>query len=577
MRFSSLQIATIDVASGRISVFAPFPHAPHNINPQFTPDGRDLFFISDQDGVPDIYRLALASGEVRRITRMTTGISGITSFSPALSVAQRNGRVVFTVFQGQGFQVRGIELAAATGEPVVPGTQAQIAAASVLPPGDVTRSVVTTYLSSPAEGLVSGTDFRVVPYRPSFQLDALGQPSIGVVAGGPFGTGVAGGVSAYFGDQLSDQQISSAIQANGTVRDIGGAVYYYNLKRRWNYGLGLEHVPYLTGGVFYDTATVGGGLPAYSVNQVLQRIYIDQASFMTQYPFSQSRRFEVNASLTRLGFQREVDQFVVLQQTGQIVTQERKNLPAPRPIYYASPTVALVGDQSFAAFTSPVAGSRYRLEYSPTIGTLKFQTLLADYRKYIFLRPFTFAMRGMYYARYGADAENGQLSPLYLGEETLLRGYGYGSIDASECTGATAQGSCPVFDRMFGSRIGVASFEFRIPLFGTSEFGLLNFPFLPTEISPFFDAGIAYTSTQHPDFRFTEAPTNIISADCQRGQQSDLNTLPIACAQRIPVFSTGVSARINFLGYMILEAYAAHPFQRPAKNWVFGFQLAPGW
>ena len=44
--------------------------------------------------------------------------------------------------------------------------------------------------------------------------------------------------------------------------------------------------------------------------------------------------------------------------------------------------------------------------------------------------------------------------------------------------------------------------EFRIPLFGTEGFGLINFPFLPTEVSPFFDAGVAYTNAQGPDFRF---------------------------------------------------------------------------
>ena len=49
------------------------------------------------------------------------------------------------------------------------------------------------------------------------------------------------------------------------------------------------------------------------------------------------------------------------------------------------------------------------------------------------------------------------------------------------------------------------------------------------------------------------------------------------CADRIPVFSTGVSFRFNLMGYAIMEAYVAHPFQRPAKNWVWGFQLAPGW
>ena len=49
------------------------------------------------------------------------------------------------------------------------------------------------------------------------------------------------------------------------------------------------------------------------------------------------------------------------------------------------------------------------------------------------------------------------------------------------------------------------------------------------------------------------------------------------CTSRIPVMSTGVSFRFNLLGYAIMEAYIAHPFQRPTKKWVWGFQLAPGW
>ena len=52
-----------------------------------------------------------------------------------------------------------------------------------------------------------------------------------------------------FGDQLSDRQIFAAIQANGTVKDIGGALQYYNLKNRWNWGAGVEHMPYPHGGV----------------------------------------------------------------------------------------------------------------------------------------------------------------------------------------------------------------------------------------------------------------------------------------------------------------------------------------
>jgi len=192
------------------------------------------------------------------------------------------------------------------------------------------------------------------------------------------------------------------------------------------------------------------------------------------------------------------------------------------------------------------------------------------------MRPFTLAFRGLHYGRYGKDAESGRLSPLYLGEETLMRGYGYGSLKLEECVGGQGQSSCPVFDRMLGSRLLVGNTEFRIPLIGSTEFGLLNFPFLPTEIAPFFDAGIAYTSDQHPDLRFTRDANSRPPAACSSGASSSANiTLP--CADRIPVFSTGISARINFLGYMILEAYYAHPFQRPQRPWVWGFQLAPGW
>ena len=46
---------------------------------------------------------------------------------------------------------------------------------------------------------------------------------------------------------------------------------------------------------------------------------------------------------------------------------------------------------------------------------------------------------------------------------------------------------------------------------------------------------------------------------------------------RIPVVSTGLSARVNLLGYAVIEMYYAHPFQRPGRNWVYGIQLAPGW
>jgi Tol biopolymer transport system component len=581
LKFSSLQLATYDLATGKITVFSPFAHGKH-LNPQFSPDGKDLFFISDQDGFPDVYRLDLATNQVFRVTKVATGVNGLTTYSPALSVSRRTGRMLFNTFYDQGNEIRALEANQTVGVPV---TAATVAEGAQLPPPNPTRSLVLGYLNDATTGLPSGNDFVVEPYHSSFSLDAIGQPSLGVVAGGPFGTGVAGGVSMIFGDQLSDRQIFAAIQANGTVKDIGGALQYYNLKNRWNWGAGVQHVPYLTGYVYLDTATVGGR-QAYSVNQLLQRIYIDQAQLFMQYPFTMTKRFEFSSNVTHYGFDSQVFSTVYDVATNTILDEHTSDVASQyKPVWFAEPSVALVGDNSFAAFTSPVEGERYRLQYTVTTGSVTYQQGLADYRRYLFMRPVSLAFRGMSIGRYGNGAEDINTTwPIYLGEETLIRGYGYGSFTSDECsaniTTAPAQPTvtgCPAFDRLFGSKVAVANAELRIPLFGTEGFGLINFPFLPTEVSPFFDAGVAYTNAQAPDFKFARED-NAIPSNCSNAQASQsISQSYYPCTSRIPVFSTGVSFRFNLLGYAIMEAYAAHPFQRPRKNWVWGFQLAPGW
>ncbi|HET9425760.1 MAG TPA: DPP IV N-terminal domain-containing protein [Gemmatimonadaceae bacterium] len=573
MKWGELQLATMDLETKAIRTLATFPRG-RSFNPQYGPDGRNVFFISDQDGIADLYRLDLASGQTFRLTKVATGISGITADSPAMSVARANGRMAFTVFKDQGFGIFSFEASQLTGTPE-PGLTAG-ASLSELPPY-APNSLVQRYLNDPADGLASGADFEIVPYRSSFQLDAIGQPSLGASVGGPFGAGVVGGVSALWGDQLGDRQIFGAIQANGTVKDIGGAVQYYSLRDRWNWGVGAQHMPYLSGGSFgpLDTTvtTSAGPTSAQNIYLVLQRIYLDQASFFAQYPFSTTRRFEASLGGTHQSYSQEIIRYTFVNNS--LFQQERSDAPTLEGITYAEPSVALVGDNSFSAYTSPVAGERYRLGYSPVIGDFTFQTVTADYRRYMFMRPFSLAFRGMHYGRYGKDAEDSRLWPLFLGEETFIRGYGYGSIRPEECV-ETTQSACPVFDRLLGSRIIVGNAEFRIPLFGSPEFGLINFPLIPIEVSPFFDAGVAYAANQAPNFRVATTGGEA-SADCTNPGATGSTSQFIVCTDRIPVFSTGLSFRANVLGYLIFEAYIAHPFQRPQRNWVWGFQLAPGW
>jgi hypothetical protein len=371
-----------------------------------------------------------------------------------------------------------------------------------------------------------------------------------------YGNGIAGSVSAGFSDMLETKEVGAALAAQGTFKDIGGQVYYKNTKNRWNWLTGLQHIPYVQAYQTYNTAVVDN-TPVVRIDQIIQRVYVENATFITQYPFSQTRRIEFSGGYNRYAYGNEGFSYYYLP-NGQFLGQERADFSAPPSIAFGQASIALVGDYSYFGFASPVAGGRYRFEVSPAVGQINFTSLTGDYRRYFFFQPVTFAMRGLYYGRFGKDANDQQrISPLYLGQETLIRGYDANNFGPEECTPSNATSAvtgCAEVDRLLGSKIGVANFEMRFPLLGVRQFGLINFPYLPTEIAPFFDAGVAWAKGDSPDFTFSRNS-----------------------AKRVPVFSTGISARMNVLGYMVLEAYYAYPFQRPDKGAHFGFVLSPGW
>ncbi len=557
--FGEMNIALFDVATREVRVLELFD-GPKHINPQFSPDGRELFFISDREGFSDIYRTELSSGQIYQVTRLATGVSGITSLSPALSVAQRSGRILFSVFENSGQNVYGIELQEARGT-LVQRTAATRAVAGILPPVEALGSgLVAEYLADPATGLPTQTQFATKEYKPKLSLEYLGQPSFGVGVGGyTGGTQLGGGVSAYFGDMLGNHALGVAVQAQGTLKDIGGQAIYQNAQHRVNWAAVAGHIPYLTGFTSVGPLTVVNGIPAREVQQVLQRVFIDQGSAFAFYPLSTTRRFEVSGGFTRYSYDTEVHSYLV-SPGGRILDDSRESVPSLPALNLAEGSLAYVGDNSYFGFTSPVAGQRFRIEVSPTFGSLQYSSVLADYRRYFFKRPASLAFRALHYGRYGGNAEDSRLQPLFLGYETFVRGYSLESFDVTqECTGnssSTAQ-SCAPLDRLVGSRVAVANLEIRLPLIGTEELGLINFPFIPTEISPFIDAGLAWTSDaeRKPNLTFS--------------RDSD--------ALNIPVVSAGVSARFNVLGYLVLEAYYAYPFQRPNKGWHLGFNIAPGW
>lgn len=563
--FGEQGLALIDVTTGEKRALDLFESVKH-INPQFSPDGRSLYFVANPEGFSDIYRLDLATNELYQITRIATGVSGITALSPAISVATQSGRMMFSVFINSGQHIYGLEPDRLTGTPVTRAAN-PTSVAAVLPPVEaVGDGLVFDYLHDPLRGLppaniayggddqTTGLFYELSDYDPSLALDFIGPPSFGLGVSN-YGTGLMGGVSAYFSDMLGDHQLGVALQAQGELKDVGGQAMYLNSGSRWNYGALVGHIPYLSG--FTQLLRGPGG--EQIVQQQRERVYVSQGQLLTRYPFSTTRRFEASVGYTRYAFDREIWQIAYDQFGNQISDLERQDLPSPDPLNFFEASAAFVGDNSYFGFTSPVSGSRFRFEVSPTIGTLNYTTALADYRRYFLKQPFTFAMRGIHVGRYGSGAsgisEDNQriMSELFLGWETLVRGYSQESFRLTECK-PTEGSPCPVYNRLSGTRIAVANFEMRIPLLGFSEFGLIEFPYAPLEVAPFFDAGLAWRSGDAPVFEFAREST-----------------------ERVPVFSTGLSARLNVLGYMVLEAYYAYPFQRPDEGWHVGFVMSPGW
>ena len=559
LRMNNMRVSTVDVATGRVTTLALFENAKH-ISPSYAPDGS-LYFIANPEGVPDVFRYSFANNSIERITHVQTGVSGITEMSPALSVAMKSGDIAFSMFEDDNYNVYTLP-ANAPGVAVASRVTAETPRAELLPPLRQTGSLITEYLQRPTEGLLpEGTTFRSSTPSSALHLAYLGAPSVGVGVGiGTGQYGVGGSVSAFFSDVLGRHNLGVSFIGTGTgtgsfADQLGGEVFYLNQQRRFNFGGDVSHIPYVSTGVQYaGPVRLDDGTVADQYDEITFIETVDSASAIAQYPFSTTRRLETSAGYQRYATKTDVLSVFVVGDT--IIGEQRGHLPNSKfSLNMFTGNVGFVGDSSVFGFISPVRGTRYRYEVGALTGDLKFQTALADWRRYFFLRPATLAVRALHFGRYGTDAESNQLTPLYVGDIGLVRGYDPYGIGSGECVRPAGSRACPVLDRLVGSRIGLASVEARVPLLGTKEYGLINAPFLPTEGFAFADAGAAWRQGTHPKLKFV----------------SDDATSP-----NIPVFSVGVGLRV-LLAYIPIEVYAAKPFQRPAQDIVYGFNIIPGW
>ena len=96
------RLAAMDVATGTVRELGGFADAK-NISPQWASDGRSIYFLSDRQGITNIYRTQVDGGKTTQLTNMLTGASGVTGLSPAMSFA--GGRLVFSAYENDGYNI----------------------------------------------------------------------------------------------------------------------------------------------------------------------------------------------------------------------------------------------------------------------------------------------------------------------------------------------------------------------------------------------------------------------------------------------------------------------------------------
>ncbi len=107
LEFGEFRVAIYDLTTDQIRVLPG--QEGKNIAPQWSPDGSKIGFVSDRNGISNIYIMDVATAEAFQLTNVLTGVTGIVESSPPMSWSRDGSRMVFTVFERGGWNIYGIK------------------------------------------------------------------------------------------------------------------------------------------------------------------------------------------------------------------------------------------------------------------------------------------------------------------------------------------------------------------------------------------------------------------------------------------------------------------------------------
>lgn len=336
--------------------------------------------------------------------------------------------------------------------------------------------------------------------------------------------GVQGLASISLSDMLGNHRINIITSMVIDLKNSDYAIGYYYLPKRIDYGVELFHTARF---LLYNRLD-GRGDQLYRYRNL-------GATFNARYPFNRFKRIDAGLSVQNVS-QENLDnsQEEIVKKT------------------FLIPSLSFVHDNTIFGYTKPIRGTRYNLTAlaSPKLGSdgIGFTSLIGDYRTYFKLgEGYNFALRFSGGASFGPNPQR-----FYLGgtQNWINREFENNNIPISNIEEYSfSYPGLPLrgynYDRISGSKYALLNAELRLPIIRYLIFGFLPIGFQNIEGVIFVDAGTAWRNNN--DLQFFTRENGVF-------QSKDLLT------------GTGFGTRLNFLGFPVMFDVAwAYNFNRFSK------------
>lgn len=492
LRFGNLRLALYDLETGEVREL-PNMERGKNITPYWSPDGKDLIFVSDRDGPSNLYAYELETDRVFRLTNVISGITGIIPDAPPFSWSRNGNALVFSAFSrgtwnlytlNDPLRLKRVPVQP-EGAPPAKREAEEVASAppppreetgETLPPGEgepgplagPTPDETDTGPPLPAWA-AEGAASDAAPEPPAATEETLVDlRSIFPEGEGPDPERLRT-AAAFDADPDALPDTSEFEHKKYKLRFtqdflFGGAAFASNVgflgqsAISFSDILGNHNLSFAAGiyGSLSDADLFFSYLNlrrrtnwGFSLFQYRNDYYLYTAETEPEFASQIYRGFELMASRPWSKFKRF--EFGVRGQsiTSSVYQESFYGFEEVRgdPQYFAEPYVALVTDNVLYGMTGPINGSRSRYSVEYAFGDLTFGTGIIDWRKYYNIRHrYTFATRVIAGGSVGRDIQFFRIGGPYT-----FRGIDYGDLRAT--------------------RVGLVNLEFRYPLIEQIRFG----------------------------------------------------------------------------------------------------------